>query len=611
MIFSFSLFSVISKAVDEPVKEYKQALEKSLSSPDESIAAAKLVVKSTSNPTQLSFYHTLLGQLYYFKGHIDKATLHYRLAKESSHNSDSWVHAYLLMHLSLQQLEQGRLAQAKADVRRALEIFVTWQDVEMQVKAKTYLGAYLLWTEDSAASFEILSQAFTLSQNAQVSPQYQTYVNNVMGAYYTVLGNYDEALVLKYKALHNAERLHHWVDVMYSYYGLCPVYMKAGRLQEAEACYQQARSIASELDIDRAKFWAPFGLARIAYKQQKFEKTILFMEQAKEYEWTTANNPVRMTVLRLEQAQAYLALEQGNLALHTILQASDLLKQFESRYYNRYERRLLFTKAKALDSLERDQEALEMLFKYIVLEKKARENEQLKLEKETRVKFETDLKETKIKLADKQIRLQQASLKALMDENKLRTLYILLAISVLLGVSVFAYKQKQLSNALLNLANTDPLTKSFNRRYMVEQLGALIRYNQRHQLALSVILLDIDKFKNVNDTYGHDVGDEVLIEVANRVTKQYQRANEFIARIGGEEFVVVLPGTNIESAVESAQRLCAVIRDTPIGENDLTITVSCGVAQLNDVHNNVDGILKQADNKLYEAKNTGRNKVVY
>ncbi|KZN70439.1 tetratricopeptide repeat-containing diguanylate cyclase [Pseudoalteromonas luteoviolacea] len=610
MFFSITLLSVDSVAVDEPIDEYKQALEASLISPDKSIESIKLSIKGTSNSAALSFYHTLLGQLYYFKGHIDKTTLHYKLAKDASKNSNSWAHAYLLMHLSLQQLEQGKMEQAKADVRRALDGFVKWRDIEMQIKAKTYLGAYLLWTEDAAASFDVLSQAYKLSQNEGVSEQYQTYINNVMGAYYSVLGNYEQAITLKYKALQNAQKHNHWVDVMYSYYGLCPVYVRAGRLKEAQACYQQARPVASEFNIDRAKFWVPFGLARIAYKQQ-YEKTISYMEQAKQYEWTTAHNPVRMTVLRLEQAQAYLALNQAELALNTVLQASDLLKQFESRYYNRYERQLLFTKAKSLDALEHDQHAIEILFKYIDLEKKARENEKLKLEKETRVKFETDLKETKIKLADKQIRLQQASLKALMDENKLRTLYILLTISILVGVSVFAYKQKQLSNAMLNLANTDPLTQSFNRRYMVKQLEALIRYNQRHHLALSVILLDIDKFKNVNDTYGHDVGDEVLIEVANRITQQYQRANEFIARIGGEEFVVVLPGTDMEQAVESAQKLCSVIRDKPISGNHLTVTVSCGVAQMTDADDSVDSILKQADTKLYEAKNTGRNKVMY
>jgi diguanylate cyclase (GGDEF)-like protein len=128
----------------------------------------------------------------------------------------------------------------------------------------------------------------------------------------------------------------------------------------------------------------------------------------------------------------------------------------------------------------------------------------------------------------------------------------------------------------------------------------------------SLMILDIDKFKSINDTYGHDVGDIVIINLANYL-KQRQRKSDIVSRFGGEEFVILLPNTSLENAKNLAEDIRKDIQNSTLEFNlksALQYTVSIGVSQI-DIKNekNIESALKRADKALYEAKNNGRNKV--
>lgn len=123
---------------------------------------------------------------------------------------------------------------------------------------------------------------------------------------------------------------------------------------------------------------------------------------------------------------------------------------------------------------------------------------------------------------------------------------------------------------------------------------------------VSVIAIDIDHFKTINDTFGHDVGDQVLRKVA-RIIRKCVRDTDIASRWGGEEFIVILPDTEISTATVVAERIRSSVQD---GMKENGVTVSCGVSALTDMTHNIDSILKRADEMLYAAKNTGRNRVV-
>jgi len=165
----------------------------------------------------------------------------------------------------------------------------------------------------------------------------------------------------------------------------------------------------------------------------------------------------------------------------------------------------------------------------------------------------------------------------------------------------------------LELAVTDPLTGLHNRRYMFGQLQALAERAVKGGAPVAALLLDIDHFKKINDSFGHDVGDEVLREFAVRLASNV-RAIDLPCRYGGEEFVAVMPDTALDDAERIAERIRRYISGSPFrlsrGSELLTVTISIGVAVLNGPDDSPEALLKRADEALYEAKASGRNKVI-
>ena len=170
-----------------------------------------------------------------------------------------------------------------------------------------------------------------------------------------------------------------------------------------------------------------------------------------------------------------------------------------------------------------------------------------------------------------------------------------------------------LSSMSLEMAVTDPLTSLHNRRYFEAHAAAQLEQAARRGRPLSLLILDIDHFKAINDSWGHDAGDDVLREFAHRVRKNL-RGIDLPCRIGGEEFVVVMPDTDMSIATVVAERVRRKIeRELFVihgGERSIGVTVSIGAAAMAATDETLPSLLKRADKALYRAKNDGRNRVV-
>jgi diguanylate cyclase (GGDEF)-like protein len=172
---------------------------------------------------------------------------------------------------------------------------------------------------------------------------------------------------------------------------------------------------------------------------------------------------------------------------------------------------------------------------------------------------------------------------------------------------------KRSNELLLELSNTDHLTGLFNRRYMMEALGKEVHRSIRKGGTLSLIMLDIDHFKKVNDSFGHLQGDVVLQKMALQLQKEL-RSYDYASRYGGEEFVAILPDSSLKEAVFVADRIRLAVQGTRFSGPlvKLSLTVSLGVACFSQENSaTVDGFIKLADDALYRAKANGRNRVEF
>jgi diguanylate cyclase (GGDEF)-like protein len=183
------------------------------------------------------------------------------------------------------------------------------------------------------------------------------------------------------------------------------------------------------------------------------------------------------------------------------------------------------------------------------------------------------------------------------------------------GNQIFKYLasdalESQYHECVFRIVTTDGLTGAYNKRYLLDALERELHRLQRDTAPVTLMLLDLDKFKSINDTYGHLAGDAVLVEFARRAQAEL-RGGEIFARYGGEEFAVLAPRTTVAAACQVAERVRAAVAAAPIlfESQAIPLTTSIGVAGTTDAATAGSELLATADARLYRAKDSGRNQV--
>jgi len=174
------------------------------------------------------------------------------------------------------------------------------------------------------------------------------------------------------------------------------------------------------------------------------------------------------------------------------------------------------------------------------------------------------------------------------------------------------HKLELLNDKLKEISSRDPLTHAYNRRYFSECSAKILSLSKRSNHSICLCMIDIDKFKNINDNYGHSVGDEVIILLANKL-EGYVRSSDIVSRFGGEEFAVLLYNASLDDARNIAEKIRMNVGelelDTSKGKLEFTISIGVSKYYENKDLNNIENTLKRADDALYLAKKNGRNQV--
>ncbi len=213
---------------------------------------------------------------------------------------------------------------------------------------------------------------------------------------------------------------------------------------------------------------------------------------------------------------------------------------------------------------------------------------------------------------------QETSERSIRTLRKVLTSLTLMMLIILMLEALFLYRPlfRKLAKAnsdLLEAGRTDPLTGCLNRRAFMEEAQVAVKYARGQRVPLAVMMLDIDRFKNVNDRHGHPVGDRVINCVVGTLLNSI-RETDVLCRMGGEEFAIMLPGDQVAAAAQIGERIRAAVAALTIpltedGEFFLTITISIGVAGLEEADASLFEVLGRADKGLYRAKTLGRNQV--
>lgn len=168
----------------------------------------------------------------------------------------------------------------------------------------------------------------------------------------------------------------------------------------------------------------------------------------------------------------------------------------------------------------------------------------------------------------------------------------------------------ELNRKLTILANLDPLTGIFNRRYFYESAEIELSRSTRQQQKVSVLMIDLDYFKSINDRFGHEGGDKVLVETTTQI-REVLRTYDIFGRIGGEEFAVLLPGSSLAEAVDIGERIINQLRGYRFSglPDDVRVTASIGAAEYKNKETTLDKLIRSADLLLYQAKKSGRDRI--
>ncbi|WP_426357340.1 tetratricopeptide repeat-containing diguanylate cyclase [Pseudocolwellia sp. HL-MZ19] len=424
--------------------------------------------------------------------------------------------------------------------------------------------------------------------------------------------NYEEGIVYYLKSLNISKKNNAKYDQSVILYNLGKAYLLNNDFLLSQQMYENSIEINIELNDEIGLMWSKRGLADLALKQKKWNKAINLYHEAIEF-FSEIDDKISEFVSLNGQAEAYIAIKDANNAQISLDSSKRLLNTFPtSENILRYQE-LLYR----LEILKGNyKSATEIIIKNVEIIKKAHLLKKKQDVERQRIHFDSQLKDTENRLLMEKNELQKFKIE---QQQKLEYLwYLIISVgSISLVIVMFMlYKQIQLRDRFKKMALRDHLTRSPNRRAILEYANHCLDNSMSKGNSLTIGLVDLDNFKQFNDTYGHDIGDNVLIAFSKACKNSMRDDYDYgkYGRYGGEEWLIVLPNSSKVTAQEIFNRIkenFSQLHIEGLAENH-KVTFSVGVESFDkNTDQSVASIISKADKKLYIAKDNGKDQIVF
>lgn len=552
------LFWLLRKAQCEHLLYFFEEFEKT-------IDTTANMMDENSHPLIQSYVNFHFGIIYRGKGEYKKASHYFELALEKAKHAG-------LDRIYIQAKNENAYTQSLAEL-------------------------YQISLEDMQEAYE---RAYEIGDQFLIA-----YINETYGAIYGYMHDYQKSIEFYQKALKSYQELGYKAHIAEAIYGIASTYRYWGKFDLAIEYFKKYRQVLAYTPNEEINFYAAYGLGMTLAEQGSCEQALTIIDQALLKKGVLDYN----SELFKNKAVCLLQLGRIDESILALNNAKKLFQQLPDLMGTSWQLETIKIESQIAQAKQNYQLSYQLLEDYYKQYTELLINNSSDRLLEVRTTLEQKRKEI-----EKDLELQRSQVASLKEQTvqqkySLKLYFLIFLIVIILTIGWVQYRNNK---KMHKLSMTDPLSGLKNRRFIFDFFNKLITTIETDQGKLSLILFDIDDFKSVNDQYGHPAGDFVIKTIAE-IGLDVIRNSDALARIGGEEFLCVLPRTSVEQAQEISNRLLKAISkhnfqfDT---NKAINITISIGIACYSQSSQSYNEIYTQADKALYLAKSQGKNCIV-
>jgi len=514
---------------------------------------------------------------------------------------------------------RGFSKESLGDSQGAIENYLNGLEVAESLDDKKYitdglinLGAIYYLTEQYEQSMVMLNDALSIA-NALDNAELKGSVNSELGILYSYMYQNEKALNFFQASYEQFIKAGMHLYALNSLQNIAVIHMEEGRYEQAIPMLEELIKNAAKLSNNEilGGVYTRMAIAHVKKEKPDTETAYQYITLAEQYmEGAQQHNaPIHFTV---EKAFVLEAMEHYDEALESLRIAENLLAKNSQTKNTFYHYNLMYLQSEIYYKTEKYQQAYRKQSQFITRLFNDKHNINMEKVEELRLRYESKQADLKNKLLEQEQAVQVIQLNEMTyHEKNLQSLIVFVAL-VMLALAWFLLKMVQGQKNLLRVSQIDDLTGVINRRRLVELGENIFRTTQKEQQNFSVLMIDVDNFKVINDNFGNKKGDHVLKEIAG-MANLIMRTNDCFGRFGGEEFICLLPKTSIEDAYEVAERLRLTFQNQiKLNKIDEKVTVSIGISSYKRENTeSFTQLIKDADIKMYQAKSEGRNRVCF